>query len=171
MFQEFSLLDVTVAEEVAQVPEGIDYHRVQDCLDRAGLTSAVEKLPKGLDTHVGRDVYLDGTLFSGGETQRLMLARALYKNGAILLLDEPTAALDPIAENDIYRKYNEMTKGRTSLFISHRLASTRFCDRIILLADGAVREEGTHESLLALGGEYARLFAVQSRYYQEGKEF
>ena len=171
VFQEFSLLDVTVAEEVAQVPEGIDYHRVQDCLDRAGLTSAVEKLPKGLDTHVGRDVYLDGTLFSGGETQRLMLARALYKNGAILLLDEPTAALDPIAENDIYRKYNEMTKGRTSLFISHRLASTRFCDRIILLADGAVREEGTHESLLALGGEDARLFAVPSRYYQEGKEF
>ena len=171
VFQEFSLLDVTVAEEIAQRAEGIDYGRVADCVEKAGLTAAIEKLPRGLDTHVGREVYLDGTLFSGGETQRLMLARALYKDGPILLLDEPTAALDPIAENDIYRKYNDMTKGRTSLFISHRLASTRFCDRIVLLADGAVREEGTHESLLASGGEYAKLFEVQSRYYQEGKEF
>ena len=171
VFQEFSLLDVTVAEEIAQRAEGIDLGRVADCVEKAGLTAAIEKLPRGLDTHVGREVYLDGTLFSGGETQRLMLARALYKDGPILLLDEPTAALDPIAENDIYRKYNDMTKGRTSLFISHRLASTRFCDRIVLLADGAVREEGTHESLLASGGEYAKLFEVQSRYYQEGKEF
>lgn len=107
-------------------------------MDKAGLTSVIEKLPNGLGTHVGREVYLDGALFSGGEIQRLMLARALYKDGPILLLDEPTAALDPIAENDIYMKYSEMTKGRTSLFISHRLASTRFCDRIILIAGGRV---------------------------------
>lgn len=103
--------------------------------------------------------------------QRLMLARALYKNGPILLLDEPTAALDPIAENDIYMKYNDMTAGKTSVFISHRLASTRFCDRIIFIADGNIAEEGTHESLLARGGAYAKLFEVQSRYYQEGKAF
>ena len=171
VFQEFSILDVTVAEEIAQTTIDIDYERIADCVEKAGLTSKIERLPNGLDTHVGREVYLDGTLFSGGETQRLMLARALYKDGPILLLDEPTAALDPIAENDIYMKYNEMTKGRTSLFISHRLASTRFCDRIILVANGEIREEGTHDSLLALGGEYANLFAVQSRYYQEGKEF
>lgn len=104
---------------------------------------------------------------SGGQTQRLMLARALYKNAPVLVLDEPTAALDPIAENDIYQKYSTMTQGRTSLFISHRLASTRFCDRIVYLAGGAIAEEGTHESLLALGGGYARLFEVQSQYYQE----
>ena len=116
-------------------------------------------------------MYLDGVLFSGGQTQRLMLARALYKDGPILLLDEPTAALDPLAENDIYQKYSAMTAGKTSVFISHRLASTRFCDRIIFLADGDIREEGTHESLLALGGAYAQLFEVQSRYYQEGKDF
>lgn len=171
VFQEFSVLDVTVAEEIAQATVDIDYDRVADCVEKAGLTSTIEKLPKGLQTHVGREVYLDGVLFSGGQTQRLMLARALYKDGPILLLDEPTAALDPIAENDIYMKYSEMTHGKTSLFISHRLASTRFCDRIIYVADGGIKEEGTHDSLLALSGEYANLFEVQSRYYQEGKEF
>ena len=87
------------------------------------------------------------------------------------MLDEPTAALDPIAENDIYMKYNEMTKGKTSLFISNRLASTRFCDRILFLQNGVIAEEGTHEELLALGGEYAKLFQVQARYYQEGGEY
>lgn len=171
VFQEFSILDVTVAEQIAQTTVGIDYDRIADCVEQAGLTSTIEKLPKGLQSHVGREVYLDGVLFSGGQMQRLMLARALYKNGPILLLDEPTAALDPIAENDIYRKYSKMTHGKTSLFISHRLASTRFCDRIIFIADGGIKEEGTHESLLALGGEYANLFEVQSRYYQEGKVF
>ncbi len=171
VFQEFSILDVTVAENIAQTSRDIDCGQVWACVEQAGLTKTVRELPEGLDTHVGREVYLDGALFSGGQTQRLMLARALYKDAPILLLDEPTASLDPIAENDIYIKYNGMAAGRTSLFISHRLASTRFCDRIILLAEGRIAEEGTHESLLALGGEYAGLFEVQSRYYQEGKEF
>lgn len=171
VFQEFSLLDVTVAEEIAQTTENIDYEKIADCVEKAGLTAVINKLPQGLETHVGREVYLDGVLFSGGQTQRLMLARALYKDGPILLLDEPTAALDPIAENEIYRKYNEMTKGKTSLFISHRLASTRFCDRIIFISDGGIKEEGTHEGLLASEGAYAKLFEIQSRYYQEGKEF
>lgn len=171
VFQEYSVLDVTVAEEIAQTTADIDYGKIADCVEKAGLASAIEKLPKGLQTHVGREVYLDGVLFSGGQLQRLMLARALYKNGPILLLDEPTAALDPIAENDIYLKYSGMTKGKTSLFISHRLASTRFCDRIIFVADGGIREEGTHDSLLALGGAYAALFEVQSLYYQEWRAF
>ena len=171
VFQEFSILDVTVAENIAQTNENIDAQKLWDCIEKAGLTQTIQKLPKGLDTHVGREVYLDGVLFSGGQTQRLMLARALYKDGAILLLDEPTAALDPLAENDIYRKYKDMTAGKTSLFISHRLASTRFCDRIIFIADGRITEEGTHDQLLARGGAYARLFEVQSRYYQEGKAF
>lgn len=171
VFQEFSILDVTVAENIAQTNENIDTQKLWDCIEKAGLTQTIQKLPKGLDTHVGREVYLDGVLFSGGQTQRLMLARALYKDGAILLLDEPTAALDPLAENDIYQKYKDMTAGKTSLFISHRLASTRFCDRIIFIADGHITEEGTHDQLLARGGAYARLFEVQSRYYQEGKAF
>ena len=171
VFQEFSILDVTVAENIAQTNENIDAQKLWDCIEKAGLTQTIQKLPKGLDTHVGREVYLDGVLFSGGQTQRLMLARALYKDGAILLLDEPTAALDPLAENDIYQKYKDMTAGKTSLFISHRLASTRFCDRIIFVADGRITEEGTHDQLLARGGAYARLFEIQSRYYQEGKAF
>ncbi len=170
VFQEFSLLDVTIAQQVAQQTEDIDTNRVWDCLDKAGLTEFVKQLPDGLNTHMGREVYLDGILLSGGQTQRLVLARALYKDGPILMLDEPTAALDPIAENDIYMKYNEMSAGKTSLFISHRLASTRFCDRILFIADGGIAEEGTHEELLALGGRYANLFEVQSRYYREGGE-
>ena len=171
VFQEFSILDVTVAECIAQSTDLVDEEKMQWCIEQAGLTDFVASLPNGLQTHVGRDVFSDGVLFSGGQTQRLMLARALYKDGPILILDEPTAALDPIAENDIYMKYSEMTAGKTSVFISHRLASTRFCDRILFLQDGGIAEEGTHESLLALGGGYADLFEVQSRYYQEGRAF
>lgn len=171
VYQEYSVVDVNVGQNVTCCKQKNDEGRIYDCLEKAGLSSFIRELPQKLDTPVGRNVYLDGVLFSGGQTQRLMLARALYKNGPILILDEPTAALDPIAENDIYRKYNEMAAGKTSLFISHRLASTRFCDRIIFLADGKIAEEGTHESLLAFDGEYAKLYEVQSRYYQEGRDF
>lgn len=167
VFQNFSVLDTTIAETVAQTAENIDMDKVDRCLEKAGLTSAIAKFPEGVNTHIGREVYLDGVMLSGGQTQRLMLARALYKDGPILVLDEPTAALDPLAENDIYMKYNEMTTGKTSVFISHRLASTRFCDRILFIADGGIAEEGTHEQLLAQGGAYAELFEVQSRYYRE----
>ena len=168
VFQDFSLLETTVAENVSQCIDGYDEARIWECLKQAGLEEKVKELPNGIHTHFGREVYEDGVEFSGGQTQRLMLARALYKNGAVLVLDEPTAALDPIAENDIYLKYNEMTDERTALFISHRLASTRFCDRILFLADGQIAEEGTHESLLAANRGYANLFEVQSKYYKEG---
>ncbi len=170
VFQDFSVLEARVDENVAQRVDGIDENRVRDCLEKAGLTEKVEAIG-GLGAHIGRTVFEDGVELSGGETQRLMLARALYKDGPILLLDEPTAALDPLAENDIYMKYADMTQGRTALFISHRLASTRFCDRVLYMEKGKIAEEGTHEALLARGGGYAKLFEVQSHYYREGGEY
>ncbi len=171
VFQDFCMPDLTVSETVAQDFENINTDKVKDCVEKAGLTKQIEAFPKKYDTHLGKEVFLDGVELSGGQTQRLMLARALYKDGAVLVLDEPTSALDPLAESDIYNKYNEMTAGKTSVFISHRLASTRFCDRILFLQNGKVTEEGTHRELLEKGGGYAELFEVQARYYQEGREF
>lgn len=171
VFQQFSILETNIRDNVTQAVAVNDDRRVYECLEKAGLKDFVMGLPKNLDTHVGREVYLDGMFLSGGQTQRLMLARALYKNGPILLLDEPTAALDPLAEHDIYMKYNEMTENKTAIFISHRLASTRFCDRILFLSDGIIKEEGTHSQLIALGGQYAKLFEVQSRYYHKEGDF
>ena len=169
VFQDYSLLDLTIGETVAQKCEGIDLSRVQDCLEKAGILSWVNSLPQGLQTHVGKNVYEDGIHLSGGQIQRLLLARALYKDGGIFVLDEPTSALDPIAEHKIYCAYNDLTRNKTAIFISHRLASTRFWDRILFLEDGQIKEEGNHEGLLEKNGAYAQLFAVQSRYYQEGE--
>lgn len=169
VFQDFSLLAGSIAANVAQTDESIDMERVKDCVCKADLTGKIESLPNAYETYLSRSVYDDATELSGGETQRLMLARALYKNAPIILLDEPTAALDPIAEADLYSKYREMTDGRSSVYISHRLASTRFCDRIILISDNVIAEEGTHEELLKRGGKYAKLFETQSKYYKEGR--
>lgn len=170
VFQDFSLLAGTIATNVAQDSVGVDMERVKDCVEKAGLRKKVESLKDGYETYLNREVFENAILLSGGETQRLMLARALYKDAPFIVLDEPTAALDPIAESEMYQKYNEMTSGKSSVYISHRLASTRFCDRIIMIVDGQIGEEGTHEELLNAGGKYADLFAVQSKYYQEGGE-
>lgn len=169
VFQEFSLLAGTIATNVAQDSVSIDMERVVDCVEKAGLRKKIESLKDGYETYLNREVFEDAILLSGGETQRLMLARALYKNAPFIVLDEPTAALDPIAESEMYQKYNEMTSGKSSIYISHRLASTRFCDRIIMIADGGIGEEGTHDELLKAGGKYAELYEVQSKYYKEGE--
>ena len=168
VFQNFSLLAETVAANVAQTVENYDMKRIEDCVKKAGLSDKIHSLKDGYQTNLNRTVYEDGAELSGGETQKLMLARALYKKAPFIILDEPTAALDPIAEADMYNKYNEMTKGCASVYISHRLASTRFCDRILLIDNHRIAEEGTHEELLKLSGEYARLFEIQSKYYREG---
>lgn len=170
VFQEFSVLPATIAANVAQTETDIDYSRVADCLERAGLTQKISSLPNGVESLLNRDIYEDAVDLSGGEMQRLMLARALYKDSPVILLDEPTAALDPISERELYEKYNEMTHGRSSVYISHRLASTRFCDRIILVENKGIAEQGTHSELLAKGGRYAELFGVQSKYYRKGDE-
>lgn len=167
VFQDFSVLDVTIAENIAQTDENINTELMEHCIDQAGLTEKIKRLPDGVKTHVGK-VFEDGIELSGGELQRLMLARALYKNAPIIVLDEPTSALDPIAESELYNKYSELTDGRMAVYISHRLASTRFCDRILLIAEGSIEEEGAHDELLARNGHYADLFEIQSKYYREG---
>ena len=171
VFQQFSILEGTLAENISQSLGIQDEKKIWDCLQSAGIRERVERMPKKLETHIGRKVYDDGIELSGGETQRLMLARALYKNGKMIVLDEPTAALDPLAEADMYERYHELTKGKTSVYISHRLASTRFCDRILFLENGGIEEEGTHDQLLQRNGKYAELFRLQGHYYQEGVVF
>lgn len=157
-----------IMENVAQCVDEIDFSRVKAAVKDAGLEENIERLSEKYETKLGRKVHLDAYELSGGETQRLMLARALYRNAPVIVLDEPTAALDPIAESDLYERYHELTKGSTSIYVSHRLASTRFCDRIILIGAGGIAEMGTHEELMEAGKEYAHLYEVQSRYYTEG---
>ena len=136
----------------------------------AGLWEKIAGLPQKEETYLGKDMTDDGVTLSGGEMQKLMMARALYKNYRLLLLDEPTTALDAISENEMYETYSTLLKNKTALFISHRLASTRFCDTILFLENGKIKERGTHDELLALGGSYAHMLEVQSQYYQETEE-
>ena len=124
-------------------------------------------LPNGVFNTIEKYIYQDSPVLSGGETQKLLLARALYKNSKFLILDEPTAALDPLAERDLYNKYNELTKNHTSIFISHRMSSTRFCDYILLIGNKGIEERGTHEELMEKGGTYKYLFDTQAKYYRE----
>lgn len=168
VFQDISVLPVTIAENVAGAEiDNIDMDRVYDCLKKAGLYDKVMRLPEKENTRLVKSVFENATEFSGGQTQKLALARALYKGGSVLLLDEPTAALDPIAEQQMYLNYADFSKGKSSVFISHRLASTRFCDRIIMIEKGAIIEEGTHAELMEKGGKYAELFELQSSYYND----
>ncbi len=166
--QDYSTLPTTVAENIALRDRAeIDEARLWECMEKSGIADRVRALPHGADTQMGKKFEADGVEFSGGEMQKVLLARALYRSAPILILDEPTAALDPIAEDRMYRKYNEIAQNCTSVFISHRLASTRFCDRIYLLDGARFAECGTHEELMALGGKYRELFDVQSKYYRE----
>ncbi len=144
--------------------------KIWNCLEQAGIRKEIEGLPGGLDTLMEKNINENATDFSGGQRQKLILARALYRDAGGLILDEPTAALDALAENDIYEKYAEFAREKTSFFVSHRLSSTRFCDRILLLDGGKIAEEGTHEELLAAGGIYGKMFAMQSKYYQGGEK-
>ena len=166
VFQDYYFMPMTIAENICTASD-YDRKKLFAAFDKAGISEKINSLPLKEKTYMIKDVYKDAADFSGGEKQKLLLAKAIYKNAPVLILDEPTAALDPIAENELYLKYNEMTSGKISFFISHRLSSTRFCDRILLVKDGKTAESGTHDELMALKGLYYRMYQVQSYYYKE----
>ncbi|WP_370802281.1 ABC transporter ATP-binding protein [Eubacterium ventriosum] len=144
-----------------------DDNKVKTCLEQADLGKKIASLDNGIDTELLKILNSEGIDLSGGEKQKLILARALYKGGNVLILDEPTAALDALSEDRMYKKFDEMVGGKTAIYISHRLASTRFCDNIIMFQNGAIVESGTHEELLLKDGEYKKMYNVQAQYYKE----
>lgn len=167
--QGVSVLPATIKENIICGDE-IDEKRLHQAIKDAGLDEFVSNLPRKEDTMLTKLFDKDGIELSGGQYQRLMLARALYKDANVLILDEPTAALDPIAEAYLYEKYNLFTKGKTSIFISHRLSSTRFCDRILFMKDGEIIEDGNHKELMNQGGEYKKMFDTQAYYYKKEEQ-
>lgn len=171
LFQDSTMLALSLDENLTGQNAGeIDREQLERALKLSNFASVYEKLPDQGKTLLVREINQNATDFSGGEKQRLLFARTLYLNTPLVILDEPTAALDPIAENELYLNYGKSVENKTSVYISHRLSSTRFCDRILLLEHGEIVEEGTHEGLLAGNTRYAELFEVQSQYYREESE-
>ena len=148
VFQDFRLMAFSVEENVAS-SDILDEEKVWQSLENAGIRDRVEEMPKKLKQTIYKLYEKEGMDISGGEEQKIAIARALYKEAPFVILDEPTAALDPIAENNMYLKYSELTKDRTAIYISHRLSSTRFCDRIVLIDNNKIAEIGTHDELMA----------------------
>jgi ATP-binding cassette subfamily B protein len=171
VFQDYSIMPVTIEEIVAEdISNNIDTKKVEDCLKQADIWKKIVSLEAGMKSKYDKTFWDDGINLSGGEIQKLLLARALYRESPIVILDEPTAALDPISENHLYETYDEVMKNKSTVFISHRLASTRFCNRILLIDHGSIIEEGTHEELLSQKGKYYDLFEAQAKYYRENPD-
>ncbi len=168
VFQDSALLPVSIERNITMNDEEADDSKLNRIISLVGLDRKISSLDMGIETPLIKHISENGTELSGGEMQKLLLARAIYKDSPILILDEPTAAMDPIAEQNVYLKYNELSRDKTSFFISHRLSSTRFCDRIILIDGGTIIEIGTHDELMAMRGMYHDMYMLQSKYYQEG---
>lgn len=165
VFQDYSLLSLTLGQNVA-ASEQYEVERAKEVLQLAGFGERLNKLKKGLETVVYPEYEQDGVSFSGGEEQKIAIARAIYKGGQICILDEPTAALDPVSESRVYESFDEIVKGKTAVYISHRLSSCKFSDRIFVLDNGKIAESGTHEALLSQNGLYAQLWQAQAQYYK-----
>lgn len=167
VFQDIVPVAFTIGENVACTAKNIDQVRLWDCLDRVGLGEKIRGFEKGTDQMLLKVIDENGTQFSGGEAQKLMIARALYKDANMVILDEPTAALDALAEAEIYQNFDELVSGKTAVYISHRLSSTKFCDKIALFDGNGLAEYGNHEELMAKQGAYYHMFTVQGKYYRE----
>lgn len=171
VFQDVNLFAFPLAENVSmKAPENTDRKLSEKCLMDAGLEEKLKELPKGMDTEILKVIYDDGTDLSGGEKQKLALARALYKDAPVVILDEPTAALDALAESKLYSDFDKLIGGKTAVYISHRLSSTQFCSRVAMFRDGGLVECGTHRELLEKGGAYAEMFHIQAQYYVDALE-
>lgn len=167
IFQDLHVFPESIATNISG-DITYDEHRLQQAMTDSGLKTSIERLEEKEHTNLVRTSQNKAIDLSGGQTQKMLLARALYKNGRILILDEPTAALDPLAESKIYEDYHRISQKKTSIFISHRLASSKFCDRLLLIEYGKIIEEGTHEQLMAQRGQYHHMYQTQSKYYQKG---
>lgn len=167
VFQDFSLFSFTVAENIAMDTEP-DTEKLDDAIVKCGLTERIKTLSRGVDTYIYKEFDPDGIELSGGEGQKVAIARAVYRDAPIIIFDEPTSALDPIAEYNIYRNFHELANGKTAIYISHRLSSTRFTDKIAVFANGTVSEYGTHDELMQTDdGIYRKMFSMQAKYYKE----
>ena len=165
VFQDFRLLSFSAKENILLGAEDSD-EAVDAMFEKVGLLEKINSLPKGRDTMMFREFDRDGVQLSGGEQQKLAIARALYKDAPVVILDEPTAALDPVAEYEIYCRFNELVGGKTAVYISHRLSSCKFCDRIAVFSGGTIKEMGTHDELVVReGGIYSEMFRAQAQYY------
>ena len=163
VFQDFRIFDLTIADNVGF--DNPDEGRVESALKMAGIFEFVNNLPKKINNYIGKSGGEDGVFLSGGEMQKIAIARTIYKNSPMIILDEPTAALDPMAEAEVYEKFNEIIENKTAVYISHRLSSCKFCDKIVFIDDGEVKEEGSHEELMKCGGDYAAMFNLQAERY------
>ena len=168
VFQNVECFAMPIYQNISFAEEDkTDMNKINEVLEQSGLSEKINSYEKGIHTNLLKIFDKEGIDLSGGEKQRLAMARALYKDGKVVILDEPTAALDALAEDRMYREFENMIYGKTAVFISHRLGSTRFCDKIAMFEDGTIVEEGTHEELMAKNGKYAYMFGIQSQYYDE----
>lgn len=165
VFQDFRLLGLTIAENIAVHPN-YEADRVRNSLEEIGLAYFTDSLEEGVNTYLGTEYDENGVEVSGGQAQKIAMARAIYKDAPIMILDEPTAALDPVAEFEIYQKFSEIVKDKTAFYISHRLSSCRFCDEILVFDQGSIIQRGTHEELVKERGKYQDLWQAQVQYYQ-----
>lgn len=167
VFQDYNIYYFSVRDNVSLVSDNPDEEAIVSALKLSGLERKMRTLPKGLDTQIGKEFDHEGIEFSGGEGQKLACARAYFKDSPIVILDEPTASLDPISERQLYERFDSIVKGKTSIYISHRLARSKYCDNIIVLEDGQIIESGTHKQLVSKKGIYAEMYTKQSEHYME----